>query len=289
MTLRSPDPLAGVVSTTASGERLVFVPRRIQELGLALGGGVMVPLWIAAPILLPVLLVAALTGSGLLWAVLWAGLGLAVVAVIALATAMVFVSAATMVRWIEFRPQGDAARVVIARLLRSSTVSAAGLQRVVVIERLRLGRRKSIAVVLHTREGAAVKCEPAFRAPLCEVRTEALIDWLTARLGPTSVAVEHRTEVDREFLYPDEWWTGSDLAALWHVPVSAVDELATRHGVRSRRYTPRAGAMYSAPEAVTVYHPGRAHEVAGALRAERETGPETNGTPHPPDQPPDHR
>ncbi|MDH6126458.1 hypothetical protein P3T39_003415 [Kitasatospora sp. GP82] len=72
MAMRSSDPLAGVVSAAAAGVRLVFVPRRVLELGVGLGGSVMVPLWIAAPLLLPALAVAALTGYGLLWGIFWA-------------------------------------------------------------------------------------------------------------------------------------------------------------------------------------------------------------------------
>lgn len=276
------------MSKTAAGERLVFVPSRFRELGVAFGGSVMVPLWVAAPLLLPILVIAAITGSGLVWGLFWAVLGLAVLAVAGLLVALVFTVSATMVRWIEFHGQGDEARVVIARFLRSSSIAAADLQRVVVVERLRLGRRKSIGVVLHTR-GGTVDCDPGFRAPLSEAGTEPLVDWLTGRLGPALVAVELRAEVDRNFACPAEWWTQSYLAGLWNVPVGAVDELADRHGVRSHRYTPRESAMYSPHRTVTVYDPGRAYEVAEELRAERRTGREAGGAddaPHPPVRPP---
>jgi hypothetical protein len=277
MANRNSDPLAGVVSATAAGERLVFVPSRVREFGVVLGASVVVPLWIATPLLLVTLVVAAVTGSGPVWAIVWVVLGLTVLAVIGLALAMLFTVSTTMVRWIEFRPQGEATQLVIARLLRSSTVAAADLQRVVVVERLRVGERKSIAVVLHTR-GGTVDCEPAFRAPLSQVDTRALLDWLTGRLGPAQAAVEYRTEVDGNFLCPDEWWTQSDLAARWRVPVNAVDELAARHGVRSYQYTPRAAAKYSAAETMTVYDPARAHEVAEELREEHVGGSEADRT-----------
>ncbi|GAB7109750.1 hypothetical protein JCM4814A_80650 [Streptomyces phaeofaciens JCM 4814] len=229
------------------------------------------------PLLLLTLVVAALTGSGLVWAIIWVGLWLTVLAVIGLALALTGMMSTTMVRWIEFRPQQNATQLVIARFLRSSTVATADLQRVVVVERLRLGQRKSITVVLHTR-GGTVDCEPALLAPLSQVETEALLDWLTSQLGPAQAAVEHRTEVDRNFLCPDQWWTPSDLAALWHVPVSAVDELAVRHGIRSYQYTPRGAATYSAHRTMTVYDPSRAHEVAEELREEPTMGPEADST-----------
>ncbi|MER6290344.1 hypothetical protein [Streptomyces sviceus] len=275
MATRSTNPLAGVVSATAAGGRLVFVPSRIREFGVTLGGIAMVPLWVATPLLLPMLVIAALTESGLLWAIVWVGLGLTALAVIGLALALMFTVSATMVRWIEFRPQGNAKQLVIARSLRSSIVAAADLQRIVVVEGLRLGQRKSIQVVLHTR-GGTVQCEPGFQAPMSQVDAEALRAWLTSQLGSAGAAVEYLAKVDRNFACPEEWWTPSHLAAQWHVPVGVVDELAVRHGVRSYQYTPRAMALYSPAESVTVYDPDRAYEVAEELRGENETTPEAD-------------
>ena len=233
----------------------------------------MVPLWMATPLLLPMLVIAVLTESGLLWAIVWVGLGLTALAVIGLAVALMFTVSATMVRWIEFRPQRNAKQLVIARSLRSSIVSAADLRSVVVVEGLRLGQRKSLKVVLHTR-GGTVECEPGFQAPMSQVGAEALLAWLTSQLGSAGVAVEYRATVDRNFACPEEWWTRSHLAALWHVPVGAVDELAVRHDVRSYQYTPRAMAMHSPAKTVTVYDPGRAYEVAEDLRGQHTMAPE---------------
>ncbi|MDQ0688658.1 hypothetical protein QFZ56_007621 [Streptomyces achromogenes] len=275
MVTRSTNPLAGVVSATAAGGRLVFVPSRVREFGVTLGGSVMVPLWVATPLLLPMLVIALLTESGLLWAIVWAGLGLTALAVIGLALALTFTVSATMVRWIEFRPQGNAKQLVIARSLRSSTVAAADLRRIVVVEELRLGQRKSLQVVLHTR-GGTVQCGPGFQAPMSRIGAEALLAWLTSQLGSADVAVEYLAKVDRYFACPEEWWTRSHLAALWHVPVGAVDELAVRHGVRSYQYTPRAMALYSPAKTVTVYNPDRAYEVAEELRGETNTTPEAD-------------
>lgn len=273
MPTRSTNPLAGVVSATAAGGRLVFVPSRVREFGVTLGGSVMVPLWMATPLLLPMLVIAVLTESGLLWAIVWVGLGLTALAVIGLALALMFTVSATMVRWIEFRPQGDAKQLVIARSLRSSIVAAADLRSVVVVEGLRLGQRKSLKVVLHTR-GGTVECEPGFQAPMSQVGAEALLAWLTSQLGSAGAAVEYRAKIDRNFACPGEWWTRSHLAALWHVPVGAVDELAARHGVRSYQHTTRAMAMHSPARTVTVYDPDRAYEVAEELRGEHATAPE---------------
>ncbi|MEU1076097.1 MULTISPECIES: hypothetical protein [unclassified Streptomyces] len=288
MAKRSTDPLAGVVSATAKGERLVFVPSRVREFSVALGGSFFIPLWIAAPLLLPALVIAVLTESGVVWALFWVGLGLTVLAMIGLFLASILVVSTTTVRWVEFRPQGNAQQLVIASFLRSSTVSVADLQRVVIVERIRLGQRKSLKVVLYTRAGKR-DCEPGFQAPMSRVDAKALLDWLTTRLRPAHVAVEYRTEVDRNFVCPDEWWAPSSLAALWHVPVGSVDALAVRHGVRSYQYTPRGAAMYSPGKTVMVYDPARVHEVAekllkGHTREKHTMGPESDGTkevPHP--------
>ncbi|KUO09437.1 hypothetical protein [Streptomyces sp. DSM 15324] len=253
------------------------MPSRFREIGVALGASVVVPLWIAAPLLVVTLLVAVLTASALVWAIVWVVLGLTVLSVAVLVLALTVTTSTTMVRWIEFRPAGRATQIVVARFLRSSTVAVADLQRVVVVERLRLGRRKSIRVVLQTPHGATVDCEPALHAPLSQVGTEALLDWLAGQLGSTQAVMEHRTEVDRDFQCPDEWWTPSDLSALWHVPVSAVDQLAVRHGIRSYQYTPRGAATHR-DGTKTVYDPARAHEVAEELREAHAVDLGGNGT-----------
>ncbi|MFI9772600.1 hypothetical protein ACIHJG_38035 [Streptomyces sp. NPDC052415] len=274
MATRSTNPLAGVVSATAAGGRLVFVPSRVREFGVTLGGSVVVPLWVAAPLLLPMLVIAVLTESGVVWAILWVTLGLTALAVIGLALALTFTVAATMVRWIEFRPEGNPKQLVVVRFLRSSIVAVADLRSVVVVERLRLGQRKSLKVVLHTR-GGTVECEPGFNAPMSHVGAGALLAWLTSQLGWAGVAVEYRATVDRNFVCPDEWWTRSHLAALWHVPVGAVDELVVRHGVRCYQYTPSAMAMHSPDKSVTVYDPDRAYEVAESIRGQAIVATET--------------
>ncbi|MGZ9935054.1 hypothetical protein ACXNSR_34860 [Streptomyces sp. NC-S4] len=75
--------------------------------------------------------------------------------------------------------------------------------------------------------------------------TPCLLAWLTGRLDPARTAVEYRKESDQNFRCPDDWWTPSALAALWRVPVSAVDDLADRHGIRKYRYTPRGAGRDS--------------------------------------------
>ncbi|MFD3557941.1 hypothetical protein [Streptomyces goshikiensis] len=100
----------------------------------------------------------------------------------ALALALMFTVVATMVRWIEFRPQGNAEQLVIARFLRSSIVAVTDLRRVVIVEKLRLGQRKSLKVVLHTR-AETTECEPEFQASVSQIDTEALRAWLTSQLG----------------------------------------------------------------------------------------------------------
>ncbi|MFE1826648.1 hypothetical protein [Streptomyces yangpuensis] len=279
MATGDPEPPAGVVSETAAGARLVFVPSRVRAVGFALGSSVLVPLWIAAPLLLAFLVVAVLTDSGVVWFLVRVVAGLAVLAVVGLVLASMWMVATTTVRWIEFRPRENPTQAVIARFMRSENVAVADLERVVIVERFRLGQRKSIKVVLHRGPGWEIDCEPAFHAPLSLVDTQVLLDWLAGRLGSARTAVEYRKVTDRNFSRPAEWWTQSDLAALWRVPVGAVDELAERHGVRRYAYTPRAAPAYT----LTVYDPGRAYEVAEELRGKRTRNPEPGSTEAAPD------
>ncbi|MEU9196421.1 hypothetical protein [Streptomyces hundungensis] len=251
-----------------AGWRLLVVPSRTRELAVALGSSIMVPSAIAAPLLLVALVVAVISGSAFMWGAFWVLLVLTVVTVVLLAAAMVFVTLSTRVRWVELQPLGTPAQVVIARFLRSSPLAMADLRRVVVIERLSLGQRQSIKVVLHTR-GETVECEPGMSAPLSRVDAQTLTDWLTEQLGPVQVVVERRTEVRRDFVRPDEWWTPSRTAELWQVPVDKVAGIAAQHGVEAYGYTPRAQALYSPGTSAIVYDPGRAYEVAEELRAAR--------------------
>ena len=252
----------------------MFVPRRVREVGVEIVGGVVMPSVIAIPFLVPILGVSAGTGC---WAILWAALGLMALATTVLVPAVIFTTLTTTVRWIEFRPHGSTKQLVIAYFLRSSTVAAADLQRVILFERFKAGQRKSLEVVLHTR-GGTVECKPGTLGPMSQVSAEALLDWLTSQLSSAGTAVEHRTEIDRSFVCPDEWYTQARLAALWHVSTSEVDELVVRHGIRTYGYTPRAAALYSPNKMVVVYDPAGAHDVAEELRKKRTMRPRADGT-----------
>jgi hypothetical protein len=232
--------LAGVVSATAAGERLVFVPRRVLELGTDVVTGVLIPPVMAVPFLIPILGVALGIGS---WAILWVALGLIALAITVVVPAVMFMTLTEKVRWIEFRPHGSTKQLVIAYFLRSSTVAAADLKRVVLSEQFKAGQRKSLEVVLHMR-GGTVKCKPGTLGPMSRVGAEALLDWLTGQLGPAGIAVEHQTEIDRSFVCPDEWYSEARLAALWQVPANEVDELVVRHGIDTYTFTPRGAALY---------------------------------------------
>nr|WSX54031.1 hypothetical protein OG409_36995 [Streptomyces sp. NBC_00974] len=257
-----------------AGWRLMFVRSRGRELATALGGSIMVPPKVAAPLLLAALVPAVVWGNALIWGIFWVLLTLTVVAVVVLAAAMLFATVSLTVRWVELRPLGTPAQFVVARFLRSSTTAMADLRRVVVIERLRLGQRRSIKVVFHTRS-ETVECEPAPFAPLFRVDAQELTGWLTEQLGQAQVPVERQTEVQRDFLRPDEWWPQSHTAELWRVPVGEVDNIAAQRGVEIYRYTPRTSAMYSPGTSVTVYDP------AGPT-----TSPKNSARNEPPARPP---
>ncbi|MFJ5234471.1 hypothetical protein ACIQBJ_31770 [Kitasatospora sp. NPDC088391] len=263
MVMRSPDPAAG-----SAEQRLVFVPSRLRELGLAVGGGVLLPLWVAGPLMLGFALMSVFTGSGIGWALCWGTLVLAALAVLVMTALLLATVVSTTVRWIEFCGTGGAAHLAVARFFRVRTVPPGGLERVVVVERLRLGDRRSVAVVLHL-DGEKLTCAPGFGAAVDRVGTGTLVDWLTERAGALGAAVELRTEVERSFVCPEEWWTPEQLAAHWRVPVAEVAGLAGRYDVRAHRYEPRAGALHSPGRTVVVYDPGRAYEVAERLRAGR--------------------
>ncbi|MFE9403031.1 hypothetical protein ACFYNY_14765 [Streptomyces sp. NPDC006530] len=271
MDTRHPGLPVNVVAPVAAGWRLLFVPNRARELAFAFGASIMLPSFVAAPFLLTSLVIAAIWGSSFLWGWFWVLLTLTVVAAILLAAAMVYVTVATGVRWVELRPLETPAQVVVARFLRSSTMAMTELRQVVVIEHLSLGRRKSLKVVLHIR-GETVECEPATSAPFSRVDAQELAGWLTDQLAPFQVPVERRTEVKRDFVRPDEWWTPSHTAELWQVPVDEVDRIAAQRGVETYGYTPRAHAMYNPGASAIVYDPARAYEVAEELRAERAAG-----------------
>ncbi|MFF9839317.1 hypothetical protein [Streptomyces sp. NPDC013740] len=281
MTAPNAHPLADVVSVTAAGERLVFVPRRVREVVTEIVGVVVAPPVIAVPFLIPIVGVALAIGS---WVVLWAALGLIALAIGVLVPAVMFMTVTKTVRWIEFRRQGSTQQLVIAYFLRSSTVAVADLQRVILSERFEADQRKSLEVVLHTR-GGRVACKPGSLSPMSRVSAEALLDWLTIQLGPAGIEVEHRTKIDPRTVHPDEWYSEAGLAALWDVPADEVDSLVVRHGIRTRTFTPRAAALYSPAKTITVYDPAGAHDVAEELRRKRTMSrPPVDGvqeTPHP--------
>ncbi|MCX4993334.1 hypothetical protein [Streptomyces sp. NBC_00568] len=266
---RSASALAGVVGPTAEGWRLVVVPGRVRELLSMLGSGVLVPL-IALPLLLPVLVVALVSGYALVWGIVWVVLGIMALAAILIVAVLLYTVPAGMVRWVEFRPRHVPPQVEIARFLRRSTLAMDDLQRIVVVEQTRLGLRKSITVTLHST-GGRLECRPAASSPLALIDAGTLTDWLTGELTPCAVEVEHRTEAQRNFSCPEEWLAGPRVAALWQVPLEAVDETAAHHGVRSHTYTPRASAMYNPGNSITVYDPAPAYEVAETLRTQRAT------------------
>lgn len=68
----------------------MFVRSRGRELATSLGGSIMVPPWVAAPLLLAALVPAVVWGNALIWGIFWVLLTLTVVAVVVLAAAMLF-------------------------------------------------------------------------------------------------------------------------------------------------------------------------------------------------------
>lgn len=214
-----------------------------------------------------ILAVAAITGSGVVWVVFWAAFGLTALA-IGLATLLMIMMSGAIVRWIEFSPGEDATRLMIMRLLPPpTTIAVADLERVVALDKS-TDQRKTIVILLHMRAGVeSTHGAHSIFAPFSRIDIQTVLGWLSSQLAPAQVPVEYRKDADRDLLCPDEWWTDADLAKLWQVPVSDVEELTARHDIRSCRYEPRATASSSAGDrTVTVYDPARALEVTAEVR-----------------------
>lgn len=65
METRRPGSLVEVVLPVTVGWRLLFAPSRARELAAALGGSIMVPPVVAAPLLLAALVAAVISGNSL--------------------------------------------------------------------------------------------------------------------------------------------------------------------------------------------------------------------------------
>jgi hypothetical protein len=272
MTSELSGPLAKIVRTTPVGSRLNFLPHPSRELAPAAwiwvrGGGAL-----ALAVSGFVTMFTGLLIHGLNWFVLYA-LTAAAAFVIIFTIAMSFAVRAAWARprSVELQTAGTPPQVVVTAGWHgrgSEVIPLADVSRVVVCERLKLGRRSALNIVLHVGGDKLVTLAADSYATK-QIGTKELTSWLSEQLSPAHVTVERDTEIHKEFLRPDEWWQAGTVASVWQVPAGRVPLLAAQHGVRTYVYTPREFAMYSPNKTVTVYDPGGAYEVAKELHAGR--------------------
>jgi hypothetical protein len=162
------------------------------------------------------------------------------------------------VRWIEVQPEG----VTLRRIRGIDRIAVSDLRRVVIVERIKLGRSLGGEVALETVAGPVVRCPPA---PAPRATAAELVAWFTAHLGPAGVDVGHETVAERAHLPIENWYTAAQVAGLWHVPVNEVAALAGRLRVRTETYSPRIGAMHGVNPERSVYEPDDVHEAAAAV------------------------
>jgi hypothetical protein len=272
MTSSPSGPLVKIAGTTLTGARLTFLAHPSRELGRALSIWLRAAPAMALPAAALVSLVTIFFGGVANW-FLFVAITAGAFFVVIFTAAMAFEAhrAWSRPRSLELQTAGTPAQVVVAAGWsgrRTQVIPVADLRRVVVTERLKLGRREALDVVLHTG-GDKLVTLPAHTYATRGVSGGELTSWLQDQLRPAHVSVRHETEVNKNFLCPDQWWPAGTVASVWQVPVSEVGSTAGRHDVRTYTYTPRAYAMYSPTRTVTVYDPGTAFEVAQELRAQR--------------------
>jgi hypothetical protein len=272
MTSAPSGPLAKIVSTTPAGSRLKFLPHPSRELGKAVRVWLLGAAGLALPAAGLVTLIPSFFGGVANWFLFFAiTAGVLFLVIFTAAMAFEVHRAWSRPRSIELRTAGTPAQVAVVGGWfgrRSQVIPVADLRGVVVAERLKLGRREALDVVLDIGGDKPVTLA-ADNYATRKVSAGELTTWLRDQLGPTHVTVRRETEVNKNFLCPDQWWQAGTVASMWRVPISEVNSIAGRHHVRTYTYTPREYAMYSPTKTVTVYDPGTAFEVAQELHAQR--------------------
>jgi len=162
------------------------------------------------------------------------------------------------VRWIEVQPGW----VILRRIRGVDRIAMSDLRRIVIVERVKLGRSLGGEVTLETAAGPVVRCPPG-------PEPRALVAWFTAHLGPAGVDVRHETVAERAHLPIESWYSAAQVAGLWQVPVDEVAALAGRLRVRTETYSPRVGAMHGVNQERTVFDPDDVHEAVAAVAGAR--------------------
>jgi len=150
---------------------------------------------------------------------------------------------------------------VFQKVRGTDSVAVADLRSVHVVEKVRLGRNVGCDVWFTTADRHfRIHGDP----PAATQRA-----FFTEHLGPAGVEVTSETVVRRADLLIEHWYTRSQVAAVWGVPVEDVDDLARRHEVPNREFTPRIGAMHGVNRTVQVFNPDDVHIVGRLSDPER--------------------
>jgi len=259
-----PSPLGEVVMRSPDGWRLVFIRHRVRHLAATAAGTVVIPLIIASPLVVFVLLpiVGGWVGFSAAWHTALAALCvLTVVGTLLAGLSLYDETSAT--RWVELSPPQHPTLAVVKSVFGTTRLEVSGLRRIRVVEQVTLGRTTGVEVVFDTT-GAQVTGRCALAA-LPDAGPTELTDWLADLLRPAGVAVTYTKTVRRARLTIENWWTADKVAATWHVPAQAVHHIADRLDVRSHCFEPRVGAFYQPGRQILLYDPDDIHDIAEQL------------------------
>jgi hypothetical protein len=241
---------------SVDASRVTYIPHLGRHLSTSFLAALAVPAIVGgAPAFLVTGLVWALGSFSAAWHTGLVLVGLGLVAGLVLGGWFLYQQLAE-VRWFDVQPTG----VVFKRVRGAETIAAAELRSVHVVEKIKLGRSTGCEIRFTTAD-RQFTCPRTFSNPLL-VPAATLDGFLTERLGPAGVEVTHETVVERAGLLVEHWYTRSQVAALWGVRVEEVDDLARRHEVPNRSFTPRVGAMHGVNRTVQVFNPDDVHIVA---------------------------
>jgi hypothetical protein len=243
---------------SVDASRVTYIPHLGRHLLTSFLAGLAVPVLVGgAPAFLVTALVWALGSFSAAWhtGLVLAGLGLVVGLVLA---GWFLHRQLAEIRWIDLQP----ARVVFRKVRGTESIAAADLRSVHVVEKVKLGRSTGCEVRFATAD-RQFTCPKTYTDPLL-VPAATLGGFFAGHLGPAGVAVTYETVVQRADLPIEEWYTRSQVAALWGVPVAGVDDLARRHEVPNRQFTPRVGAMHGVNRTVQVFNPDDVHLIRSA-------------------------
>ena len=233
---------------SVDASRVVVIPdvgRRLRTAALA---GLLVPVLVGAiPTYLLSLLVWVFGGFSAAWhtALVLTGLGLLVGLTFGGRWAYRELNA---IRWIDLRP----GRVVFQKVRGTDSVAVSDLRSVHVVEKIKLGR--SIG-----SEARFTTLDRRFESSPLMVPAATLAE----RLGATGLEVTHETVTERAHLPIESWYTRSQVAAIWGVPVD--DDLLAQLKVPGQNYTPRIGAMHGVNHTRRVFNPDDVHLAAAQL------------------------